>query len=335
MKAMVIRDYGGPEVFQVADVKQPEVKAGYVLVKVAASSINPIETKIRSGLVPAITPAFPAILNADFSGQIVAIGENVLHWNIGDEVFGCAGGVGQLQGALADYMLVDANLIGKKPSNIDHATAALFPLVSITAWEALRKKVEIHAGDKVLIQGAAGGVGHIALQLAKEQGAIVYGTVRSQKQGAIIKELGADAVIFTETESVEEYVNKYTDGKGFDIVLDPIGGNNLINSFKAVKYNGSVCTTNARVTLDLGIIHAKAISLHAVFMLIPMVYNIARDHHGTILNNISQMIEKNQLHINRDEKQFPFYQIGEAHKYIESGKSQGKISLIHSFTDNS
>lgn len=335
MKAMVIRNYGGPEVFEIADVKQPEVKPGYVLVKVAASSINPIETKIRSGLVPAITPAFPAILNADFSGEIVALGENVLQWNVGDEVFGCAGGVAQLQGALADYMLVDADLIAKKPSNIDHATAALFPLVSITAWEALREKVQINAEDKVLIQGAAGGVGHIALQLAKQQGAIVYGTVRSQKQANVIKELGADAVIFTERESVEEYVNKYTDGKGFDVVLDPVGGNNLINSFKAVKYNGSVCTTNARVTLDLGIMHAKAISLHAVFMLVPMVYDIDRKRHSMILNTIGKMIEKNQLRINRDEKQFPFYQIGEAHQYIESGKSLGKVSLIHSFPNNS
>lgn len=334
MKAMVIRNYGGPEVFEVADVKRPEVKAGYVLVKVIASSINPIETKIRSGLVPAITPAFPAILNSDFSGEIVSLGENVLQWNVGDEVFGCAGGVAQLQGALADYMLVDANLIAKKPSNIDHATAALFPLVSLTAWEALREKVRIHPGDKVLIQGAAGGVGHIALQLAKQLGAVVYGTVRNQKQAAIIRDLGADAAIFTETESVEEYVNQYTAGKGFDVILDPVGGTNLINSFKAVKYNGSVCTTNARVTLDLGLIHAKAISLHAVFMLIPMVYNIERDRHSTILSTISQMIEKNQLRINRDERQFSFEQIGEAHQYVESGKALGKVSLVHSFSPN-
>jgi len=111
MKAMVIRNYGGPEVFEIADVKQPEVRSGYVLVKVVATSINPIETKIRLGLVPAITPSFPAILNADFSGEIVALGDNVSEWKIGDEVFGCAGGVGPLQGALADYMLVDDNLI--------------------------------------------------------------------------------------------------------------------------------------------------------------------------------------------------------------------------------
>ncbi len=331
MKAMVIRNYGGPEVFEMADVKQPEVKPGYVLVKVFASSINPIETKIRSGLVPAITPEFAAILNADFSGEIVAVGDDVSEWKIGDQVFGCAGGVGQLQGALAEYMLVDANLIAKKPANIDHATAALFPLVSITAWEALKDKVHVKANDKILIHGVAGGVGHIALQLAKHLGAIVYGTVLNQQQARIAKALGADAVIFADQESVEEYVDQYTNGKGFDIVLDPVGGNNLVNSFKAVKYNGSVCTTNARVTLDLGIMHAKAISLHAVFMLIPMVHGIHRERHSNILKNISSMIEKEQLRINRDDKQFSFHEIVEAHRYIESGKALGKVSLINSF----
>lgn len=334
MKAMVIRNYGGPEVFEMADVKQPEVKPGYVLVKVFASSINPIETKIRSGLVPAITPEFPAILNADFSGEIVAVGDDVSEWKIGDQVFGCAGGVGQLQGALAEYMLVDVNLIAKKPANIDHATAALFPLVSITAWEALKDKVHVKANDKILIHGVAGGVGHIALQLAKHLGAIVYGTVLNQQQARIAEALGADAVIFADQESVEEYVDQYTNGKGFDIVLDPVGGNNLVNSFKAVKYNGSVCTTNARVTLDLGIMHAKAISLHAVFMLIPMVHGIHRERHSNILKNISSMIEKEQLRINRDDKQFSFHEIVEAHRYIESGKALGKVSLINSFINN-
>ena len=330
MKAMVIRQFGGPEVFEMADIEKPEVKPGYALVKVIASTINPIETKIRSGLVPAITPAFPAILNADFSGEIVAVGDNTSSWDVGDEVFGCAGGVSPLQGALAEYMLVDINLIAKKPQNIDHATAALFPLVSITAWEALREKVQVKAGDKVLIHGAAGGVGHIALQLAKQQGAIVYGTVRNQKQADIAKEFGADAVIFAEQESVEEYTEKYTDGKGFDIVLDPVGGINLENSFKAVKLNGSVSTTNARVTLDLGIMHSKAISLHVVFMLIPMVHNIERERHSVIMKNISNMIENGQLRINRDERQFSFNEIGEAHQYLESRKAIGKISLVNS-----
>jgi len=331
MKAMVIRDYGGPEVFEIADVKQPEVKPGYVLVKVLASSINPIETKIRSGLVPGITPPFPAILNADFSGKIVALGDNVPQWNIDDEVFGCAGGAGQLQGALADYMLVDANLLAKKPSNMDHATAALFPVVSITAWEAIREKVHLKTGDTVLIHGIAGGVGHIALQLAKQQGAIVYGTVRNQQQAQVATELGADVLIFFEQESVEDYVQKYTNGKGFDLVLDTVGGNNLVNSFKAVKVNGSVCTTNARATLDLGIMHAKAISLHAIFILIPIVYDIERQRHSSILKNIGSMIEHNQLRINKNQRQFSFHEISEAHRYMESSKPNGKISLINPF----
>ena len=329
MKAMVIRNYGGPEVFEIADVKQPEVEPGHVLVKIAASSINPIETKIRCGLVPAITPAFPAILNSDFSGEITALGANVTQFKIGDEVFGCAGGAGKFQGALADYMLADANLIAKKPVNIDHATAALYPIVSITAWEALREKIYIKAGDTLLIHGIAGGVGHIALQLAKLQGAKVYGTVRNEKQARIAKDLGADGIIFTETQSIEEYLAQYTTGKGFDIVLDTIGGDNLVNSFKAVKYNGAVCTTNARATLDLGIVHAKAISLHAVFILIPIVHGIDRERHGIILRNISSLIEKNQLHITKDKRQFFFHEIAEAHRYLESRQALGKISLIN------
>lgn len=331
MKAMVIRQFGGPEVFEMADIERPDVKPGYALVKIFASSLNPIETKIRSGLVTAITPLFPAILNADFSGEIVALGENTHPWNIGDEVFGCAGGVGSLQGALAEYMLVDVNLIAKKPSMIDHSTAALYPLVSITAWEALIEKVQVNAGDKILIHGAAGGVGHIAMQLAKQLGAKAYGTVRNQKQAEIAKEFGAEAVILAEQETVEEYTEKYTGGKGFDIVLDTVGGSNLANSFKAVKLNGSVCSTNGRVTLDLSMMHSKAISLHIIFMLIPLVHNIERERHSEILDQIRKMIEKGQLRINRDERQFYFDEIGEAHRYIEARKALGKISLISSF----
>lgn len=333
MKAMVIRQYGGPEVFEIADIQQPKVKPGYALVKVFASSINPIETKIRSGLVPAITPAFPAILNADFSGEIVALGDNTSEWKIGDEVFGCAGGVGSFQGALAEFMLVDVNIIAKKPHTIDHATAALFPVISITAWEALKEKVSIKAGDKILIHGAAGGVGHIALQLAKQQGAIVYGTVRNQKQADIAKKFGADVIINFEKETVADYTEKYTKGKGFDIVFDTVGGNNLVNSFHAVKLNGSVCTINGRVTLDLGIMHSKAISLHVVFILIPLLHNIERERHSRILKNISDMIEKGKLSVNQDEKLFSFEEIGAAHHYLEARKALGKISLINKFAD--
>ena len=231
MKAMVIHNYGGPEVFELSEIELPEVKPGYVLVKVLASSVNSIELKIRSGLIPAITPEFPAVLNADFSGEIVAVGEETFPWQVGDQVFGCGGGVGKIQGALAEYMLVDSRLLAHKPQTIDHATAALYPLVSITAWEAIREKARVQHGDTILIHGAAGGVGHIAVQLAKELGAIVYGTVLNDAQADVVKKLGADFVIRADLEKVEDYANKYTANKGFDIVFDPVGGNNLPVSF--------------------------------------------------------------------------------------------------------
>jgi NADPH2:quinone reductase len=331
MKAMIIRKYGGPEVFEVAEVDKPEPLPGHVVLKVVASSINPLETKIRSGLAAAIGPQLPAILNADVSGEIVAVGEAAGQWKVGDQVFGCTGGVGNLQGALAEFMLADANLIAKKPTCIDHYTAALFPLVTITAWEGIMEKSLAKPGEKLLIHGAAGGVGHVAVQLAKQQGAIVYGTVLNQEQADVAKDFGADHVIFSNTESVENYVEKYTDGRGFDAIFDPVGGNNLTNSFKAAKLKGVICTTNARATLDIGPMHAKALTLHALLMTVPMLFNIERERHGRILDHISNLIEQGKLRIKRDKQQFTFEEITKAHEYLEAGKAIGKISLVNSF----
>lgn len=327
MKAMIIDHFGAPEVFHEAELDKPKVKTKYVLVKVHASSVNPIETKIRSGLVPAITPPFPAVLNGDFSGVVEEVGEGVSNFKTGDEVFGFAGGAIGETGALAEYMLVDTNLVWHKPENVDHKTAALYPLVSITASELLAK-AQIEKGDKVLIHGIAGGVGHMVLQLAKLKGAKVYGTVSGDSKGKSALQLGADEVINYRQIDVAEYVRQYTEGKGFDVVIDTVGGENLLNSFKAVKLNGTVCTTNSRVSLDLGMMHRKAISLRCVFILIPLVDGVQRERHGEILKGIKGLIEKRKLKILKAEKEFLFTEVGEAHNYLESGKAEGKISLI-------
>lgn len=327
MKAMVIDRFGPPEAFREAELEVPKLKAGYVHVKVYASSVNPIETKIRSGLVPAITPAFPAVLNGDFSGVVAEVGEGVTDFKAGDEVFGCAGGVVNESGALAQYMQVDSKLIGHKPRNIDYRTAALYPLVSITAYELL-EKAQIKEGDKVLIHGIAGGVGHIALQLAKIKGAKVYGTVSGDSKGRSALALGADAVINYRENSVDQYVNRHTGGKGFDVVIDTVGGENLLNSFKAVKLNGTVCTTNSRISLDLGMMHRKAISLRCVFILIPLLDGVERERHGAILKEIKGLIESSKLKILKAEKEFLFTEVGEAHEYLEAGKAEGKIALL-------
>lgn len=329
MKAMVINKFGGPEVFELMDIQKPEVKPGYVLVKVIASSLNPYEIKLRSGLLPAIAPPFPAVLNSDFSGIVEKVGENVELLKPGDEVFGFVGGVRGECGALAEYALVDEELLCLKPSNLDFKTAALFPLVSITAYKAIMEKSHIKAGDKVLIHGAAGGVGHIAVQYAKLLNAEVYATVSNEEKAEIAEHLGADHVINYRKTDVEQYVNEYTGGKGFDVIFDTIGTSNLINSFKAVKTEGLVLTTNSRVTLDLTPIHHKAITFKAIYIVLPVLTNTNRNEMGNILNEMKKLIEAGKLTIYRDNNEFKFSEIANAHKYYEAGNTTAKISLIN------
>lgn len=331
MKAMVLKSFGGPEVFELAEVAVPEVRPGYVLAKVHASSFNPLEVKIRSGLAARNAPPMPAILGTDFSGEIVRVGEGVTRWKEGDEVFGCAGGVGPLQGAFAEYVLADEHLIARKPQNIDHETAALYPLVTVTAWEAIMENPYIREGDKVLVHGASGGVGHIAAQLAKNLGAEVFGTVTSKEKGEVAREFGTDHVIIVPEETPETYTAKYTSGRGFDAVIDTAGGPNLVTSFTASKLHGTVSTTNARVTLDISLMHQKALTLRVVFMAIPMLHDVERERQGRILEEAAKLIEEGKLRIHRDSRQFTFEEVGDAHTYYESHAATGKISLLNRF----
>jgi len=262
MRAQVIKRFGGPEVFETAEVNRPPLLPGHVLIRVAASSVNPIDLKIRSGMVPHLAPSFPAILHGDVAGVIEEVGEGVTGFQVGDEVFGCAG-FNPHGGALADYLLADASLIAHKPKTLSFREAAALPLVSITAWEALFDRARIEKGQKVLIHGATGGVGHIAVQLAKIKGAIVHTTVSSAKTD-IAASLGADTVIDYQKTAVADYVKQYTDGEGFDVVMDTVGGSNIDRSFEAAKKGGTVVTIAARSTHDLTPMHNKGLTLHAV-----------------------------------------------------------------------
>ncbi len=329
MKAMVINKFGGPKVFELMDIPKPEVRPGYILVKIAASSLNPFEIKLRSGLLPEITPPFPAVLNSDFSGVVEKVGENVEVLKPGDEVFGFVGGLLDECGALAEYALVDEELLCLKPANIDFKTAALYPLVGISAYRAIMENSHIKAGDKVLIHGAAGGVGHIALQFAKLLKADVYATVSNDEKAEIAEHLGANHVINYRTTDVDDYVNMYTEGKGFDVVFDTIGTTNLINSFKAVKTEGLVLTTNSRVELDMTLLHHKSISFKTIYMVLPILTNTNRNEMGNILYEIKKLIEAGNLTIYRDKNEFKFSEITKAHEYYEEGNTTAKISLVN------
>ena len=325
MKAMILNSYGETAVFEQADIPKPTVKVGHVVLKVAASSINTVDTMIKTmgEDLGGLSPALPALLGMDFAGTITEVGADVEGYQVGDEVYGCAGGLADLPGALAEYMLADANLIALKPKNLTMREAAALPLVAITAYEGLQR-ANISKGQKVLVHGGSGGVGHIAVQLAKYFGSDVYATGGGDKQLALIEKLGATSINY-KTEKVADYVEKYTAAQGFDIVFDSVGGENLLNSFEAAALNGQIASTTAMLSLDLITAHMKGLSLHVVFMLIPMLHNTKREQHAAILRHLTDIVEDGGLTPVLDENSYDLTQVGEAYARLSSGQGMGKV----------
>lgn len=326
MKAMLINDYGDNAEFEAGEADKPEVSAGHVLVKIAASSVNTVDTMIRTmGDDLPFAPEKPAILGMDFAGTVEAVGDGVEDYAVGDNVYGCAGGLADLPGTLTEYIAADINLIAHKPENLSMREAAALPLVAITAYEGLTR-AGVTQGQKVLIQGGAGGVGHLAIQLANHVGASVFATETDDKSVALIEQLGATGINY-KAETVEQYLDKYTDGAGFDVVFDTVGGENLTNSFEAAALNGQIATTVSLCELDLTPVHFKGLSLHVVFMLIPMLHNHKREKHGKILKDITQIVESGNLKPVVDENHFLLEEIGHAHAHLESGQAMGKVVI--------
>ncbi|AKH67790.1 Zn-dependent oxidoreductase, NADPH:quinone reductase [Spongiibacter sp. IMCC21906] len=324
MKAMILNEYGEQSTFQLAEISVPLVKAGHVLVKIAASSINTVDTMIRQmGAELPLSPALPAVLGMDFAGTVTEVGAGVSGFAPGDEVYGCAGGLADLQGALAEYMVADARLIAHKPTSISMREAAALPLVGITAYEGLQR-AGISAGQKVLVHGGVGGVGHVAVQLAKYFDAHVYATVSADTQAEIVKQYGATAINYRK-EAVADYVETHTAGAGFDVVFDSVGGVNMTKSFEAAALNGHIASTVALVDLDLSPAHFKGLSLHIVFMLIPMLHGQGREVHGDILSKLAAIVDEGKLTPLLDDKQFSLEEIGQAHEHLSQGLATGKV----------
>ncbi len=237
MKALVLESFNAP--YQVKEIDKPVAGKGQVLVKVEASGVNPLDMKIKKGQAAHAQVKLPAILGIDMAGVVETVGEGVTAFKPGDEVYGMTGGVGENQGSPAEYAAVDTNLLAVKPKNLDMREAAALPLIFITAWEGLVDRANVSAGKTVLVHGGAGGVGHIAIQIAKAKGATVFSTVDPAKN-KLMESYGATPIDYTGL-TAEEYVQKYTNGEGFDVVFDTLGGTTLDESFKSVKqYAGHV-----------------------------------------------------------------------------------------------
>lgn len=328
MKAMTIQTYGDGAAFEVAEVATPTAKAGHVLVKIAASSVNTVDTMIRKmGRDLPLSPEAPAILGMDFAGTVEAVGEGVEDYSVGDEVYGCAGGLADLPGTLAESIAADINLIAHKPKNLSMREAAALPLVGITAYEGLTR-AGITKGQKVLVHGGSGGVGHVALQLAKHFGAEVYSTGGGESQMALIARLGATPINY-KTETVAQYVAEHTGGAGFDLVFDSVGGANMAKSFEAAALNGQIASTVALCELDLTTAHFKGLSLHVVFMLIPMLHNHGRQAHAEILRNLARIVEGGGIEPVLDETRYSLEEVGQAYARLESGEAMGKVVVTN------
>jgi NADPH2:quinone reductase len=320
MKAAMLETYDAP--FRISDVPVPVPGPGEVLVRIAASGVNPLDTKIHAGAAQHARQPAPTILGMDLAGTVEAVGSAVTGFRPGDEVYGMAGGVGGLQGTLAEYAAVDADLLAMKPANLSMKEAAALPLVVITAWEGLVDRMAVGAGQTVLVQGGAGGVGHVAVQIARALGAEAFATGSTHSR-AIIERLGATFI--DRTEPVSAYVLRLTGGRGFDRVFDTVGGAALDASFEAVRHFGHVVSCLGFGIHTLAPLSFKEATYSGVFTLPPLLSGEGRRHHREILEHATRLIEAGRLAPVLDERRFTLRTAGDAYRVIKEGMARGKL----------
>ena len=320
MKAAILETYGKP--FRIVDIPVPAPGPGDVLVRIAASSVNPLDTKIHTGAAEHARHLLPAILGIDLAGTVEAVGSAVTDFRPGDEVYGMAGGVGGLQGTLAEYAAVDADLLAMKPANLSMQGAAALPSVVITAWEGLVDRMRVGEGETVLVQGGAGGVGHVVVQIARSCGTEVFATGSAHSR-AIIESLGA--IFIDRTEPVWDYVQRLTGGRGFDRVYDTVGGAALDASFQAVRRFGHVVSCLGWGTHALAPLSFKEATYSGVFILPPLLSGEGRPHHREILDQARHLVESGQLAPVLDERRFTLSTMCDAYRTIRTGAARGKL----------
>lgn len=301
------------------------LEANQVIVSIAASGVNPLDTKIRAAKAEHAKQPLPAVLGLDMAGTVQQVGSGVTAFRPGDEVYGMVGGVGGLQGTLAEQITVDAALLAHKPKNLSMRQAAALPLSLITAWEGLVDRANVHAGQKVLIHAGAGGVGHIAVQVARAFGAEVFATVSPDKK-KLVEDFGATPIDYRAL-TVEQYVATSTSGQGFDIVYDTVGGTTLDASFTAVKrYTGHVLSCLGWGSHSLAPLSFRGATYSGVFTLLPLITGQDRAHHGEILTQAATLAEAGKLKPLLNNQTFTTANIAAAHALVEAG-SLGKVVI--------
>jgi len=324
MQAALLTQFGTP--LSLAPIETPTLRPGQVLVRIAASGVNPLDTKIQAGNAAHAQARLPAILGIDLAGVVEAVTPGETRFAAGDEVYGMIGGIGGVPGSLAQFAAVDADLLAHKPRSLDMRQAAALPLIFITAWEGLVERARVQAGQKVLVHGGAGGVGHIAVQIALALGAEVYATGSADQKG-LIESLGATAIDYR-SQQVEDYVQQYTDGKGFDVIYDTVGGATLDASFAAARrYVGHVVSCLGWGAHKLAPLSFRGATYSGVFTLLPLLTGEDRARHGQIMREAAGLADAGKLRILMDERHFTLEQVNQAHALVAEGQARGKLVI--------
>ena len=326
MKAMAIEAHGGPEVFRPVEAPDPAPAEGEVTIAVRASSVNPVDYKIRDGRAARLCPRLPAILHADCAGVVSAVGAGAKGFREGDAVYAFAAGIGGKPGALAEFMAADARMVAPKPASLSFEEAAALPLVTVTAWFCYFDRDDLQPGRSVLVQGGTGGVGHVAVQLAAWRGAEVYATCGSDGKCRIAEELGARrAFNYRETDAAA--MRAVTPGgAGFDYVFNTPGAPAIDASVAAARDFGTILDILGHFPTQPGF-QAKWLAFKSVFAGRPMVSGDRVEAVGDILREAGDLVAGGALRPLIDERRFGFGEVGAAHAHAEHGGPTGKVVL--------
>ena len=311
MKAVIYRQYGGIEVLEIETMEKPKINDNQLLIRVHASSVNPIDWKVRRGDIKIVSGRnFPHKLGCDFAGEVAALGKNVSGYKMGDAVYGTIDPV--KGGAYAEYLPVDPDHVAIKPANMSFEEAATIPTVGLTALQGLMHQTKIKPGDQLLINGCSGGVGIMAIQIAKIYGAAVSG-VCSEKGFAISRKMGVDQLINYEDEDLLETEER------FDIFFDVIANQNFTKAKKLLKKHGTFVTTKPSPKT---FIQSEVDSLFT-----SKKFKFILAHPNTEdLNTLRELIERGKLTTVID-KTFSLEEIRAAHAYGETMRTKGKIAI--------
>ena len=329
MKAVLMASPGDIDVLNMQEVAKLAPSSNKdILVRLKAAGVNPVDTKLRAKGTY-YPERLPAILGCDGAGIVEAVASDVTRFKVGDEVYFCYGGIGGHPGNYAQYASVHENFVAHKPKSIDFIHAAAAPLVLITAWESLFDRASLQEGDKVLIHAGAGGVGHVAIQLARLQGTDVATTVSCGDKARFVGSLGAEKTIYYKDQDFVEEILDWTEGEGLDYALDTVGGDTLNKTFAAMKVYGDVVTLLAPTeTCDWATARNKNLRLSLELMLTPMFKGLtdALHHQANILQRCAEHIDAGRLSIHVSDT-YPLSQAAKAHQHIMQGGVTGKLVL--------